>query len=231
MTNLFTQANVTLLARTAGLTDAASKVAGAIAMAETLTYKDGHQFCDFDLVGDQNLANFTWGYSYSAWQVRSLRAEKGTGGIRDEDQLRNPEFAAHSMVAIYRGGGAYSWKPWSTYNSGAYLGFMGSDPAAAVPPGSYRVVGGDSLSRIGTKLSYRWQDIATVNHIVSPYTIFPGQVLLLPDFPHEVAYRETFTSIAAKYGANLTAQHLADYNHIAVDSVLTMGQMLKVPRI
>lgn len=230
MTNLYTQAQVAILARGAGLTLAASKIAAAIAMCEGMSIIKGVQYSDFDLVGDQKLADETWGYSYGGWQVRSLRDQKGTGGLRDEDQLPNPEFNAKAMYAIYKGAG-YSWRAWSTYNSGAYLGFMGDDPAAAVPAGSYRVTGGDSLSKIGTKTGYDWHQIATVNRIVSPYTIYPGKVLLLPDFPHVVAPRETLTTIASKYGSNLTAAHLAEYNGLAVDAVLELGSTLKVPRL
>lgn len=45
---------------------------------------------------------------------------------------------------------------------------------------TYTVVSGDTLSKIGTKTGYRWQDIASLNKIVSPYVIRIGQVLKLP---------------------------------------------------
>lgn len=230
MTNLMTQKEVTALARANGFTAKASVTAGAIAMTETLTFLNGKQYCDFDLVGDQRLADDVWGYSYSAWQIRSLRADKGTGRLRDEEQLRDPAFAARSAYAIYKGRD-YRWVDWSTYNSGAYLGFMGDDPVAAVPVGTYRVTGGDSLSKIGSRQGYRWQDIATVNHIKSPYTIYPGQVLLLPDFSHTITRGETLTSIAAKYGTNLTAARLAEYNQLPLNGKLSVGQTVKIPRI
>lgn len=231
VTNLYTQKQVTKLADDNGFSTAASKYAGAIAMCETLTFINGKQFCDFDLVGDQNLANSTWGYSYSAWQIRSLRADKGTGQGRDEDMLKDPAYAARMAFSIYKGAG-YKWTAWSTYNSGAYLGFMGSDPVAAVPAGSYRVTGGDTLTKIALKTGgYRWQDIALANHIPSPYVIYPGQVLLLPDFPHTVVRGESLTSIATRYGSNLTVQHLADYNHTTLTSILSIGQVLNIPRI
>jgi LysM repeat protein len=230
MTNLKTQAQCTALAKAAGFSDAASKKAGAIAMCEALTFVSGKQYSDFDIVGDQNLATDTWGYSYGGWQVRSLRAQKGTGGIRDEDELADPEFNAASAFAIYKSAG-YSFKPWSTFNSGAYLGFLQDSPEAVVPAGSYRVTGGDTLSRIGSRLGYAWRDIAKVNRIVDPYTIYPGQVLLMPDFPHTVVSGDTLTNIASKYGSNLTATRLAEYNGLSLGSTLQIGQVIKVPRL
>jgi LysM repeat protein len=229
--NYMTQAQVTALADANGFSSAAAKIAGAIAMTETLTFLNGKQYCDFAQVGDKNLANDVWGYSYSAWQIRSLRADKGTGSFRDEDALQaSYAFAARAAFDIYKNAG-YKWTPWSTYNSGAYLGFLLDTPEAQVPAGSYRVTGGDTLTRIGNKTGYAWRDIAAVNRIKDPYVIYPGQVLLLPDFPHTVVYRETLTSIAAKYGNDLTAQKLADYNDIAIDSKLLVGTVLKVPRL
>jgi nucleoid-associated protein YgaU len=63
---------------------------------------------------------------------------------------------------------------------------IASTPVAPPPPApvkssnSYTVVCGDTLVRIGTKTGLRWQDIAAVNGIRDPYTIFTGQVLRLP---------------------------------------------------
>lgn len=41
----------------------------------------------------------------------------------------------------------------------------------------YTVVPGDCLSKIGAKFGVPWANIAQVNNIKSPYTIYPGQVL------------------------------------------------------
>lgn len=48
----------------------------------------------------------------------------------------------------------------------------------------YTVKSGDSLSIIARDVLNdisRWPDIARVNNLVSPYTIYPGQRLILPD--------------------------------------------------
>ncbi|NNF53521.1 MAG: LysM peptidoglycan-binding domain-containing protein [Acidimicrobiales bacterium] len=58
----------------------------------------------------------------------------------------------------------------------------------SLPAGSYTVVSGDSLSRIGAKLGVSWQEIARQNNIASPYRIRVGQVLKVPgsaaDYPN-----------------------------------------------
>lgn len=54
----------------------------------------------------------------------------------------------------------------------------GAAPAPA--PATYTVVAGDYLVKIGEKTGRNWQDIAKVNGIAAPYTIYPNQVLRLP---------------------------------------------------
>jgi LysM repeat protein len=45
---------------------------------------------------------------------------------------------------------------------------------------TYTVQAGDSLYTIGLKFGVSWQSIASANNISSPYTIYPGQVLVIP---------------------------------------------------
>jgi LysM repeat protein len=48
----------------------------------------------------------------------------------------------------------------------------------------YQVKSGDTLSIIARDVlgdMSRWPDIARLNNLVSPYTIFPGMQLMLPD--------------------------------------------------
>lgn len=62
----------------------------------------------------------------------------------------------------------------------------GSTPAPAPKPSTptyktYTVKSGDTLSGIGQKTGKNWKDIANLNGIKSPYVIYPGQVLKLPN--------------------------------------------------
>lgn len=93
----------------------------------------------------------------------------------------------------------------------------------------YTVKKGDRLSKIGTRMGCRWQDIATLNGISAPYIIKVGQVLKLP-----VAESETYTvqkgdclsKIAAKY--NTTYQKLAALNDIKPPYTIYVGQKIKI---
>lgn len=229
--NLKTQADCFNLAKSAGFDSQNAEIAAAIAMAEALTFKDGRQYSDFDMVGDLSLVDATWGPSYGGWQIRSLKAELNTGLHRDGARLPEPSFNAMSAYWVWKIAGS-KFTPWSTFTSGAYLGFMQHavyNPVPTIPPGAYLVTGGDTLSAIGTRTGFPWQLIAALNNIVSPYTIFPGQVILLPDWPYRVVSGDTLSSIAKKY-SSVTWQRIAEYNKLPDPNRLSIGQTLKIPR-
>lgn len=98
------------LARSAGLDPAQAGIATAIAMAESGLRTDA--------VGDTGIQTSRWGPSVGLWQVRSLKADYGTGRTRDASRLTDPAFNARSMVEISRAGS--NWRPWSVYASGKY---------------------------------------------------------------------------------------------------------------
>lgn len=91
----------------------------AVALAESQGYTEAE--------GDVALEDAKWGPSVGPWQVRSLKAQRGTGGVRDELALLNASFNARSAHSIWVEAGN-SFSPWSTYKSGAYLLYM---PAAS----------------------------------------------------------------------------------------------------
>lgn len=64
--------------------------------------------------------------------------------------------------------------------SGQVLNLGGATPSPQSAPAAYTVVAGDNLSRIGEKTVRNWKDIADLNGIKPPYTIYPNQVLRLP---------------------------------------------------
>ncbi len=73
-------------------------------------------------VGDENLEDKVWGPSVGLWQIRSLRADFGTGRARDAQRLKDPEFNAHSMGVISKGGTDFT--PWTDYRSGKYKKYL-----------------------------------------------------------------------------------------------------------
>lgn len=178
MTNLLTQDEVRQIALSVGFTKDNARVASAIAMCESPFTQNNVAHSDFDAVGDQALANATWGYSYGGFQIRSLRADKGTGRLRDENLLTDPDRNVYVARQIKLAAGSFN--PWSTYTSGMYKAYL--QDVFPPPPNSYIVVGGDSLSRIASKLggTFSWEDLARANGIHSPFTIYIGQTLILP---------------------------------------------------
>lgn len=105
-----THADVYQLARAAGLSEDAAVTATAVAAAESAFNPTA--------VGDESLADSTWGPSIGLWQVRSLRRDQDTGRTRDASRLTDPTFNARSMATISRKGDDFT--PWTMYNNGAY---------------------------------------------------------------------------------------------------------------
>ncbi len=113
-------AQVYTLARGAGFDPATAAIMVAIAGPES-----GYRT---DARGDVGLQTSVWGPSIGLWQIRSLKAQTGTGGTRDASRLTDPTFNAKSAYSIYKGQGLGAW---STYTSGAYRGFLTKANAAA----------------------------------------------------------------------------------------------------
>lgn len=116
-------------------------------------------------------------------------------------------------------------------------------PAPSIPDtvNKYIVKSGDCLSKIGSNLGVDWRDIANANGIVSPYTIYVGQTLIIPGgstpapapsqpsnsgTTYTVKSGDTLSSIAAKFGT--TYQKIAADNGIANPNIIYPGQVLKI---
>lgn len=114
-------------------------------------------------------------------------------------------------------------------------------PAPSIPDtvNKYVVKSGDCLSKIGANLGVDWRDIANANGIVSPYTIYVGQTLIIPGgstpapsqpsnsgTTYTVKSGDTLSSIAAKFGT--TYQKIAADNGIANPNIIYPGQVLKI---
>ncbi len=148
------------LATDAGLTPAQAVVATAIALAES----GGRT----DAVGDTSLMNATWGPSVGLWQIRSLKADRGTGRARDETRLADPAFNARAMVEI-SGGGA-NWRPWSVYTSGTYRTQL--DRVHSTTPGGH-VENGATTGPLD-----RWQNgVETIAEAVNPFDGWSSDLL------------------------------------------------------
>jgi len=83
-------------------------------------------------IGDVALENAKWGPSVGLFQVRTLKAETGTGSDRDIQRLLNNP-AEQVKAALNISGDGNNLRPWSTFTSGAYLKFLDEPLQAGVP--------------------------------------------------------------------------------------------------
>lgn len=115
--------------RQAGFNPASAVIMTAIQLAES----GGRS----DALGDETLQDTTWGPSVGTSQVRSLKAQTGTGGVRDILKLRDPLANAIAAFNISAGGRDYS--DWTAYTTSdprrSYKGHLAEAQAAAASEG------------------------------------------------------------------------------------------------
>lgn len=177
MSNQLTQNQVQALARKVGFGRFRdSRTLSAIAMVESPLKIGGISYSDFDAVGDQELEDETWGFSYGGCMIRALKAEYGKGTFRDAKRLVEPEFNVRSALKVKR---TLGWNAWSVYSTGQHKAYLQERYPPA--PGTVVVLGGDTLGSIAAELGdgTSWEDLARINGIHSPYTIYIGQTLRL----------------------------------------------------
>ena len=124
----FNLLQLSALALYVGCSPAEAPIAAAIAAAES-GGNPGAQ-------GDIALMDGTWDWSQGLWQIRGLRSERGTGGLRDSLANANPEKNGRAMYTI--SSGCTDWTPWSTYTSGAYLSYLGMSKTAVLAAQQYQ---------------------------------------------------------------------------------------------
>jgi nucleoid-associated protein YgaU len=91
------------------------------------------------------------------------------------------------------------------------------------------------LIGIGTKTGHNWTEIAKLNGISTPFTIYPGQVLKLPGgviaTPNESTYTvvkdDNLSLIGQKTGKNW--QSIASLNGIGAPFTIYPNQVLRLP--
>jgi len=115
---------------------------------------------------------------------------------------------------------------------------------ALAPSGTftYTVKPGEWLFSIGRQFRVNPFSIAAANNIAPPYTIRPGQILVIPTAgggtpppppactsgqTHTVQFGENLYRISLKYGT--TVQAIATANNISNPNVIFAGQVLCIP--
>ena len=105
----------------AGFSADAAAIYGAVGQAESGLNPDAQ--------GDLGLVNSTWGPSVGVPQIRTLRAQTGTGGDRDITRLLgHPDEQAEAALDI--SGHGTNWNPWTTFRTGAYQQYLPAARAA-----------------------------------------------------------------------------------------------------
>jgi hypothetical protein len=115
-----------------------------------------------DAKGDVGLEDATWGPSVGPLQIRSLKADLGTGRARDASRLTDPAFNFRSGFSIFKSQGLNAW---STFTSGAFRNFMpgaqkaGAAGGAALPPGGVTASNAAATSAQNIDFNSNWNPL------------------------------------------------------------------------
>lgn len=96
-------------------------------------------------------------------------------------------------------------------------------PSGGSAGGTYTVVSGDSLSAIGSRLGVAWQDIAKANGITAPYTIYPGQILVIPSEEEDSMSYEQFRQYMDRYRQELQDNDCGEWSKEAREWAIQVG--------
>lgn len=127
--------------------------------------------------------------------------------------------------------------PYTIFTGQRLKVFGGAAGTGSIPNNgaTYMVVQGDTLIGIGTKTGHGWQEIATLNGISSPYTIYPKQVLKLPGGAVATPKESTYTVVSGD-GLILIGQktgkdwhQIANLNGIGAPYTIYPNQVLRLP--
>lgn len=120
-------------------------------------------------VGDVGLETSTWGPSYGLFQVRTLKAQTGTGGTRDIEWLKQ-SIANQAKAAFQISNQGTNYRPWSVYLHGTYRQYLNDPITGAVDTGSLldkaKAAIGDTTSAITNPLTGSISD--TINSAMAP---------------------------------------------------------------
>lgn len=104
---------------------------------------------------------------------------------------------------------------------------------------TYTVISNDNLIGIGTKTGVNWAEIARINHIGAPYTIYPGQVLQLGEggVTEQARVQSTYTVTSRDYDGLAAAlarigrsdwQAVARLNNLGAPYTIYPNQVLRL---
>ncbi len=122
----------------------------------------------------------------------------------------------------------------ATIYPGQQLKVPGRAPAESGETTEYIVQPGDTLFSIAKRFGVDMQELARVNNITDPSTIYVGQRLIIPGGAvnqarqlYQVQPGDTLSGIAQRFGVSLQA--LMDANGINNPDEIYVGQILRIP--
>lgn len=153
------------LARSVGFDPTQAVVAAAVALGES----GGRT----DAVGDTSITTDKWGPSVGLWQIRSLKADYGTGRTRDAQALTDPTFNARSAKVIHDERGTFG--AWSVFTSGSYRNHLATVTTAAGQPAHPRADDASgSVTNAPTKTSGPLGGVTDAIKDLNPFAAFEG---------------------------------------------------------
>lgn len=168
----------------------------------------GYQIYDFPYNADE------WSDCVAMWQYTSTGRLAGWNGNLDLNVFYGDEAA------------------WDAYAAGSGNAAV-QNPVSPSKPSqtkTYTVSSGDCLYLIGERLGVSWASIASANGLVSPYVIYPGQVLMIPGTSgstYTVQSGDCLYDIGSKLGVSW--QSIASANGIYSPYTIYPGQSLSIP--
>jgi LysM repeat protein len=112
--------------------------------------------------------------------------------------------------------------------------FLAAVSSVAYADTSYKVKPGDYLFLLGIHFGVPWQNIASLNHLTYPYTIYPDQILRIPTSACSSEDSECYTVqpgdslylIGQRF--DVPWQEIASLNHIGPPYLIYPGEKLAI---
>ena len=174
--------------------------------------------------------------------VTGFRNDLSYGNLGCWDSAAIFQYTSHGILSGYSGyldldifyGNESQWDMYAEGNGNVNAPDTG-DSDSTVQTTVYIVRSGDCLSTIAQRFGVSWGSIASANGIYSPYTIYPGQTLIIPGGSGNVVQSKTYTvrsgdclsTIAQRFGVSWGS--IASANGIYSPYTIYPGQVLNIP--
>ena len=173
--------------------------------------------------------------------VTGFRNDLSYGNLGHWDSAAIFQYTSHGILSGYSGyldrdifyGNESQWDMYAEGNGNANAPDTG-DSDSTVQTTVYIVRSGDCLSTIAQRFGVSWGSIASANGIYSPYTIYPGQTLIIPGGSGNAVQSKTYTvrsgdclsTIAQRFGVSWGS--IARANGIYSPYIIYPGQVLRI---